>query len=210
MMAYMDFLPWAFEEYGLPLALYVDFHSFFFTKIPDNLTYVGEALRWYGISLKYAPTPQAKGKIERQHLFWQKRLPSYFSAEDIRQIDLANPHLDSLRHHHNAQEIHSELEMTPQTAWGKAKKEKRYVLRPFRSDPWWKYVWSVRQRVRVALDGSVSAGSVKLNLGQRVNRWVLRCDQPDGSMSFLANEPGSGGPPIVLLHYKGTQPLWTL
>jgi hypothetical protein len=41
LMAYMDFLPRAFEEYGLPTALYVDFHSFFFTKIPDNLTYLG-------------------------------------------------------------------------------------------------------------------------------------------------------------------------
>lgn len=67
LMAYMDFLPRAFEEYGLPLALYVDFHSFFFSKIPENLTYPGEALRRYDISLKYAPTPQAKGKIERQH-----------------------------------------------------------------------------------------------------------------------------------------------
>ena len=38
MMAYMDFLPRAFEEYGFPLALYVDFHSFFFAKIPNNMT----------------------------------------------------------------------------------------------------------------------------------------------------------------------------
>jgi hypothetical protein len=209
-MAYMDFLPRAFEEYGFPLALYVDFHSFFFTKIPDNLTYLGEALRRYGITLKYAPTPQAKGKIERQHQFWQNRLPSYFSAEGIRQIELANPHLDPLRHHHNTQEIHRELEMTPDAAWRRAKKEKRYVLRPFHPDPWWKYVWSVRQRVRVNLDGSVSAGSVKLTVGPYVRKWVLRCDQPDGSISFLANEPGSGGPPVVLLHYKGTKPAWTL
>lgn len=210
LMAYMDFLPRAFEEYGLPLALYVDYHSFFFTKIPDNVTYLGDALRRYGITLKYAPTPQAKGKVERHHQFWQNRLPSYFSAEGIRQIELANPHLDPLRHHHNIKEIHRELEMTPEAAWLRAKKEKRYVLRPFHADPWWKYVWSVRQRVRVGLDGTVSVGSVKLNLGPYVRNRVFKCDLPDGSTTFLANEPGSGGAPIVLLQYKGTKPAWTL
>jgi len=209
LLAYMDFLPRAFEEYGLPLALYVDFHSFFFSKLPDNLTYLGAALHRYDISLKYAPTPQAKGKIERQHQFWQNRLPSYFAAEGLHQIAAANPHLDALRCHHNRQELHRELNMTPSAAWGKAKREERYVLRPFRADPWWKYIWSVRQRVRVASDGTVCAGSVRLRLGARFNAWVLRCDHPDGSMTFLANEPGSGKP-VVLLKYQGTKPVWTV
>jgi hypothetical protein len=210
LMAYVDFLSRAFEEYGLPLALYVDFHSFFFSKIPETLTYLGEALRRYDISLKYAPTPQAKGKIERQHQFWQNRLPSYFSAEGIDRIESANPHLDPLRHHHNTQELHRELNMIPHEAWNKAKREKRYVLRPFQADPWWKYIWSVRQRVRVSFDGSVSAGSVRLKIAGRYNSWVLRCDHPDGSMTFLANEPGTGGKPIILLKYQGTKPLWTI
>jgi len=73
-----------FEQYGLPLSLYVDYHSFFFTHVPDNMTYLGWALHFYDISLKYAPTPQAKGKVERHHQFWQNRLPSYFLSESIR------------------------------------------------------------------------------------------------------------------------------
>jgi transposase InsO family protein len=209
LLAYMDFLPRAFQEYGFPLALYVDFHSFFFTNVPDNLTYLGDALRRYDISLKYAPTPQAKGKVERLHQFWQNRLPSYFAAEGIQQIELANPHLDPLRHHHNTQELHRELGMIPHEAWRKARRESRYVLRPFQPDPWWKYVWSVRQRVRVGLDGTVCAGTVRLKIGHRFNSFVVRCDHPDGSMTFLANEPGSGGKPIVLLKFQGNRPLWT-
>jgi len=210
LMAYVDFLARSFEEYGLPLVLYVDFHSFFFSRIPDTLTYLGEALRRYDISLKYAPTPQAKGKIERQHQFWQNRLPSYFSTEGIDQLEPANRHLDPLRQHHNTQELHRELNMIPHEAWSKAKREKRYVLRPFQTDPWWKYIWSVRQRVRVGIDGSVSAGSVRLKIAGRYNSWVLRCDHPDGSMTFLANEPSSGGKPIILLKYQGTKPLWSI
>jgi len=91
---------------------YVDFHSFFFSALPDMLTYLGEVLKWLGISFKYAPTAQAKGKVERQHLFWQNRLPAYFAAERIGQIDQANVHIDELRTHHNEQEIHREIGMT--------------------------------------------------------------------------------------------------
>lgn len=61
-LAYLDFLPAAFTEYGLPLALYVDCHSFFFPQRPDALTQLGAALHVYGVSLRYARTPQAKGK----------------------------------------------------------------------------------------------------------------------------------------------------
>ena len=46
------------EQCGIPLALYVDYHSFFFTHVPDHMTYLGWALHFYDISLKYAPTPQ--------------------------------------------------------------------------------------------------------------------------------------------------------
>jgi hypothetical protein len=210
LLAYMDFLPRAFEEYGVPLALYVDHHSFFFSKIPDNLTYLGECLRRYDVSLKPAPTPQAKGKIERQHQFWQNRLPSFFAANGIGQIEQANPPLDELRLHHNAEELHREIQMTPDTAWRKAKRAGRYLLRPCRKDPWWKYVWSVRQRVRVGLDGTVSLESNKIKIGGRFNSWVLRCDHPDGTVSFLANEPGSGGKPLVLLTVKRNSPIWTI
>jgi AraC-like DNA-binding protein len=144
LLAYVDFLPRAFEEYGFPLALYVDYHSFFFSKIPDNLTYLAEALRRYDVTLKYAPTAQAKGKIERQHQFWQNRLPSFFATHGIGQIAAANPPLEDLRQHHNAEEVHRELQMTPHLAWRKAKRDGRCLLRPCRKDPWWKYIWSVR------------------------------------------------------------------
>ena len=95
--AYLDFLPRAFEIYGLPLALYVDYHSFFFSYVPDALTYLGQALHFYDISFKYAPTPQAKDKVERLHQFWQNRLPTFFAAERIQTLTAANPAVDQGR-----------------------------------------------------------------------------------------------------------------
>lgn len=209
LLAYLDFLRRAFEAYGLPVALYVDFHSYFFTAIPDNLTYLGEALRFYDISFKYASTPQAKGKIERQHQFWQNRLPCYFAAEGIDQIDGANHHIEQLRLHHNRHEVHRELQMTPQEAWDRACQEKRCVLRPRPPSAWWPFIWSIRVPVRVGIDSTVPVGASRLKTHLSPFSKVIRCEHPDGSFTFLAQPPGSGGKPIVLLRYEhhGT-PSW--
>ena len=55
LLAHLDFLPRAFCEHGLPLALYVDYHSFFYTHTPDAFTQLGAALHFYGVALRYAP-----------------------------------------------------------------------------------------------------------------------------------------------------------
>src|SRR2546428_6501230 len=67
LLAHMDFLSQVFQAVGLPLCLYVDYHSFFFTHTPEAHTQLAAALHFYGVSLRFAPTPQAKGKIERAH-----------------------------------------------------------------------------------------------------------------------------------------------
>jgi hypothetical protein len=210
LLAYLDFLPRGFDAHGLPVALYVDYHSFFFSHIPDNLTYLAEALRFYGISLRYAPTPQAKGKVERLHYFWQNRLPSYFNAEGITTVRTANEHLDPLRVHHNETELHRELGMTPAEAWEHARREGRSVLRPRPHCPWWSYIWSVRTPVRVDLHGTVPAGTQRLRINASFGRRVIQCQHPDGTLTYLANHPGSGGPPIVLLRYECCLSPWNV
>jgi hypothetical protein len=144
LLAYLDFLPAVFLAHGRPLQLYVDYHSFLFTQDPQALTQLGWALKFYDISLRYAPTPQAKGKVEREHQFWQGRLPPYFASEKIDPIQEANRHIDALRTHRNAREVHRELRQTPQRAWDRAQKEERSVMRPVPRCPWWDYVRSLR------------------------------------------------------------------
>ena len=84
---------------------------------------MGSALRFYEVSLRYAPTPRAKGKIERAHDFWQKRLPALFAAERIATLTAANALLDQWREHHNAHEKHREIGCTPKAAWEPARRE---------------------------------------------------------------------------------------
>ena len=74
-LSYLDFLPAAFLSYGRPRQIYVDYHAMFFAQNPDALTQLGWALKFCDSSFLYAPTPQAKGKSEREHQFWQGRLP---------------------------------------------------------------------------------------------------------------------------------------
>lgn len=209
LLAYLDFLRRAFEAYGLPTTLYVDFHSFFFTALPDMLTYLGEVLQWLGITFKYAPTAQAKGKVERQHLFWQNRLPAFFAAHCINRIHDANLQIDALREHHNAQEIHRELAMTPAAAWRKAIREKRSVLRKRPITPWWPYLWTVRTTVKASLDGSVMLGPSRVKLPHALGQRFTHCRHPDGSFTLLANAFGIGKP-IVLRRLEASRPDWVV
>jgi hypothetical protein len=198
LLSYLDFLPAAFLAHGRPLQLYVDFHSIFFTQQPDALTKLGWALRFYDMSFRYAPTPQAKGKVEREHQFWQGRLPPYFASEKISQLPEANRHIDDLRAHRNAHEVHRELRQTPQRAWDQAKKEGRSVLRPAPRCPWWNYVWSLRTDVRVGSDGRVPIGTQRLRIEKPPGTKVILCLHPSGLHSVLAAQPDSKQKPVLL------------
>jgi len=198
LLAYFDFLPPAFLLYGLPLALYVDYHSLFFTAQPEALTQLGWALHFYGVTLRYAPTPQAKGKIEREHQFWQQRLPAYFASEAIADLDQANPHIEALRLHRNQHELHRELQMKPQQAWDQAQAQGRSVLRPVPRCPWWPYVWSQRTGIRVGSDRRVPIGSQRLRVEAAPGTRLVLCHHPSGHHSILAAQPSHDTKPVLL------------
>lgn len=198
LLSYLDFLPAAFIECGLPLEIYVDFHSLFFNHDPHALTQLGQALHFYGISFRYAPTPQAKGKVERSHFFWQERLPAYFASEQITDIDQANPHIQDLRRHRNQHEVHRELQMKPQQAWNRAQREKRSVLRPVPRCSWWPFVWSQRTPIKVGPDGRVPIGSQLFRVEAPPATKLILCHHPSGHNSVLANKPDPKTKPIIL------------
>lgn len=200
LLAHFDFLARVFQAHGLPLALYVDYHSFFYTHTPEAFTQLGQALRFYGVHLRFAPTPQAKGKIERRHDYWQKRLPPLLAADRIFDLEGANRLLDLLATHANQSEIHRELGTTPQAARTQALAEKRSVLRPAPACPWWPYVWSQQTAVRVGDDGTVPVDSHRQTIAAPPRTKVIRCLRPDGDVFFLRHAPNLKAKPVVLLH----------
>ena len=200
LLAHFDFLSRVFQAHGLPLALYVDYHSFFYTHNPDAFTQLGAALHFYGVKLRYAPTPQAKGKIERRHDYWQKRLVPLFAAERIVELTAANHLLDPLLAHANQHEIHRELGRTPNAAHQQARAEKRSVIRPAPNCPWWPFVWSQQTRVRVGDDGQVPVRHQRLRIDAPPRSSVIRCLRPDGDFFYLRHAPDKNAKPILLLH----------
>lgn len=199
LLAHLEFLSQAFASTGLPLCLYVDYHSFFFTHVPEAHTQLAAALAFYDVSLRFAPTPQAKGKIERGHQFWQKRLPPLFKAEGITELSPANVFLDQLRRHHNAMEKHREIGSTPQAAWNRATTENRWALRPAPQCPWWPYVFSQRTPVKVSAEGKVPVGAQMLRVECPVGSKVIRCLHPNGDVTILKDPPQKGRSPTILL-----------
>ena len=198
LLAYFDLLPAAFSQYGLPLEIYVDYHSLFFTHDPRALTQLGQALHFYEVSFRYAPTPKAKGKIERAHHFWQQRLPAYFASEHISELEQADAHVQNLRLHRNQHEVHRELKMTPQKAWDLARQQKRSVLRSKPHCPWWPFVWSLRTPVKVGSDGRVPVGSQSLRIDASPGTKVILCHHPSSHYSVIASPPHPKNKPIIL------------
>ncbi|HEY9172547.1 MAG TPA: hypothetical protein VI136_09720, partial [Verrucomicrobiae bacterium] len=99
-----------------------------------------------------AATPHAKGKIEREHLFWQNRLPAYFAAATLSDLAPANPHIRDLRLHRNPHEVHRELQRKPQVAGNPAQKENRSARRPVPRCPWGPCVGRQRPVLKVGDD----------------------------------------------------------
>jgi GAF domain-containing protein len=178
----------------------VDFHSFFYTHNPDAFTQLGATLHFYGVKLLYAPTPQAKGKIERRHDYWQKRLVPLLAAEHLIELTGANHLLDQLVPHANQHELHRELGQTPHAAHQQALADQRSVIRPAPKCPWWPYVWSQQTHVRVGDDGKVPVGLQRHAIDAPPRSKVIRCLRPDGDIYYLRQAPDPKTKPIVLLH----------
>jgi hypothetical protein len=84
----------AFERHGIPQAIYTDALSLFGpSSSHDHLDPRSEfqrALRALGIAHLVAPTPQAKGKVERRFGTFQKRLVTLFAHAKVDSYPLAN------------------------------------------------------------------------------------------------------------------------
>ncbi len=196
--AYLHFLQNAFSAHGLPLQLYVDQASTFLDQTPGALTRLQECLLFYGVTFLYAPTPQAKGKIERVHQVWLDRVPALLAFNRITDLQIANSEIDALVYHRNHEERHREIGSTPAEAWRLAEREGRVCLRPVPACPWWNFVWSERSGIRVGPNRRVEVANLKIRINAKPGSWVVRCDHTDGYTSVIARHPEKGSAPQIL------------
>jgi len=89
------------EQYGIPREFYVDFGSVYYAK-RNRLTDVARALSRLGVTIIYARSPQAKGRVERSNRTHQDRLIKALRRSQISTIDEANQFLETTYlHDHN-------------------------------------------------------------------------------------------------------------
>jgi hypothetical protein len=122
-----------FLQHGLPLAVYTDGLSLFgHDSMADDRDPCSEFQRAFsalGITHLVAPSPQAKGKIERRFGTLQKRLVAILAYEKITSYAPAQSVLDREVQRQNATVCRT-TGLSPKAAWEKALIEKRTATRP--------------------------------------------------------------------------------
>jgi transposase len=100
-------LQWWITEAGIPSAIYVDLKSLYVAPKslrtdedgeyvePDWLTHFSRACKKLGIEIIKAYSPQAKGRVERNHAVYQDRLVKELKLRNITNIEKANELLGS-------------------------------------------------------------------------------------------------------------------
>ena len=123
----------AFLRHGIPMALYTDGLALFgyqsSTDGGDPRSEFQRALTALGVSHLVAPSPQAKGKIERRFGTFQKRLLALLAFERIDDYAPAQELLNQELEQQN-QTVCRTTGLSPNDAWAKAIAEKRDAMRP--------------------------------------------------------------------------------
>ena len=123
----------AFERHGLPEAIYTDALSLFGPSSSDDRrdprSEFQRALRALNVAHLVAPTPQAKGKIERRFGTFQKRLVALLAhqgvgesqhADEILQMEIQRQNLKTLR----------STGLVPSEVWNQQIQKRTTKLRP--------------------------------------------------------------------------------
>lgn len=120
-------------QHGLPLVVYTDGLSLFgHDSMADDRDPCSEFQRAFsalGVTHLVAPSPQAKGKIERRFGTLQKRLVALLAYEQVSDYPAAQVVLDRQVAHQN-DTVCRTTGHSPNVAWHKALVERRTAIRP--------------------------------------------------------------------------------
>ena len=123
MYGYYEVMRQMIERDGIPSSIYCDRHTIFKSPNADKLTIqeqldgkvikdtqFGRAMKELGITMMFARSPQAKGRIERLWETLQSRLVIEFRAHEIKTVEAANAFLmDYLAKYNCRFEVEPEL-----------------------------------------------------------------------------------------------------
>ena len=81
------------EQYGIPKAIYVDLKTVYIARREKAWSFFGQACQRLGIEIIKAYSPQAKGRVERNHAVYQDRLVKEIRLQKLKTIEAVNQFL---------------------------------------------------------------------------------------------------------------------
>ena len=190
----------AFETHGIPMSIYTDGLSLFGPSSSDDhgdpKSEFQRALRALGIAHLVAPTPQAKGKIERRFGTFQRRLvtlmahakvSSWPHAEQILQMELA-------RQNHT---VNRSTGLVPIAVWGKAQLENKGSLRPSPDSSLLDLHLSLRCSRRVNNDHSIDFEGHNYEITPTKRKTVTIIHHPNRKFWVIEHPPVAVWPSVL-------------
>lgn len=186
-------------QLGRPLAYYVDNHSLFrsvgytsrhyrYQKGPDE----GEqpcvrALRTLDIGLISTGkgAAPAKGKMEKQFDYVQRRVPFLCEKHRIPALPEANRILPDVIAFSNEQRVHQETQEIPQQRWDAALRTASRVLRPVEAHHDLEVICALQDERTVKKDGTISFQGRTWKVGAFPGQKVVGCYLPDTKLILV-------------------------
>ena len=177
------------EEYGLPLAYYVDQHKIFrFVEhrgvhvkyalgLDEGEVQFKRALKSLEVGLIYTEegSPEAKGKVEKAFDYLQRRIPYLCERHNIRTLMEARKVLTDEVAFYNEERPHAETGEIPLKRWEDALRAGNGYLRPLDPSLNLDLVFSLHYQRVVKKDGTFSFKGKEYKLRQCAGRQVTVC-----------------------------------
>lgn len=190
---------------GVPEALYTDGFTMFGREGEDLKSRFGRVCRALGILHLVAPTPQAKGKIERDMRTFQHRLAIVFASQGVEDAEDGNEIAFDHYRHWNVNHRHRELGCTPHEARCRLSEEGRDATRP---PPDFKVVrlyLSLRERRRVELCTRIEFQGRWWTISKTLRKTVVLAVRPHQKEFYVLEDdldPTTRAIPRILARYS--------
>ena len=190
----------AFERVGLPQAIYTDALSLFGPSSSgdrrDPRSEFQRALRSLGVAHLVAPSPQAKGKIERRFGTFQRRLVTLLAHANARSFNEANRVLLMEIARQNAT-LHSPINQVPAEVFARSIHDPCPALRPPPAPSLLDLHLSLRASRKVHNDSTIEFDGKPFQIAPTSKKYVTVLFHPHSKLWVLEDKPDHIWPTIL-------------
>ncbi len=190
-----------FAHVGVPQAIYTDGFTMFGKAGEDLKSQFGKVCRAFGILHLVAPTPQAKGKIERYMRTFQHRLAIVFATQHVGDVKTANEVAFEHYRHWNANHFHKEMGCTLLEARTRQEEDGKSLMKEPPDFKVVKLYLSLRERRRVEMGRVVEFDGRRWTISPTLRKYVTVAFRPHNREFYVLEDdldPTVRGLPRIL------------